>query len=248
MLTPGTRIGAYELGAHLGSGGMGVVYRAHDRRLGRDVALKVLPAAFSAHPDRLARFDREARLLASLSHPNIAAAEMAVTRLLRFIGEEPARDGLVDTPRQVVRAWRQMTAGYREDPAVILGRTFEETQTRVCSPMLGRGGRASRPHRVAVSAARISAARDARHEAGGTPALRQSCLNVAQTLLSALSSFRRSSDEVIVLRGVSFHSTCEHHLLPFYGTASVGYLLGTLRNDPLSRSEFLRLSQTINAS
>ena len=73
VLTPGTRIGAYDVGALLGSGGMGVVYRAHDRSLGRDVALKVLPADWSAHPDRVARFDREARLLASLSHPSIAA-------------------------------------------------------------------------------------------------------------------------------------------------------------------------------
>ena len=181
-------------------------------------------------------------------------AEMAVTRLLRFIGEEPERDGLVDTPRRVVRAWREMTAGYGEDPAEILSRTFDET-----------------------------------------------------------------SDELVILRGVSFHSTCEHHMLPFYGTASVGYLpgkvvgisklarlvhcyarrlqiqermtrqiaeaiaehlgargtgvivtahhlcmgcrgvrqastemvtscmLGTLRNDAVSRSEFLRLSQTNNA-
>jgi len=183
------------------------------------------------------------------------AAEMAVTRLLRFIGEDSARDGLADTPRRVVRAWREMTAGYGEDPAAILSRTFDET-----------------------------------------------------------------SDELVILRGVSFYSTCEHHMLPFYGTASVGYLpgkivgisklarlvhcfarrlqiqerltrqiadamalhleargvgviiaahhlcmgcrgvrqactemvtssmLGTLRNDPVSRSEFLRLAQNTNAS
>lgn len=183
-----------------------------------------------------------------------AAAEKAVVRLLRFIGEEPGRDGLVDTPRRVVRAWREMTSGYQEDPAEILTRTFEET-----------------------------------------------------------------SDELVILRGISFYSTCEHHMLPFYGTASVGYLpgkvvgisklarlvhcyarrlqiqerltrqiaaaiaehldargtgvivtahhlcmgcrgvrqastemvtssmLGTLRNDPVSRSEFLRLSQNTNA-
>jgi eukaryotic-like serine/threonine-protein kinase len=73
VITPGTRIGAYETGGELGSGGMGVVYRAHDVRLGRDVALKVLPAEFSTRPDRVARFRREARLLASLSHPHIAA-------------------------------------------------------------------------------------------------------------------------------------------------------------------------------
>ena len=72
MLPPGTRVGAYEVRALLGAGGMGEVYRAHDPRLGRDVALKVLPAAFSADRDRLARFAREARTLAALTHPHIA--------------------------------------------------------------------------------------------------------------------------------------------------------------------------------
>jgi GTP cyclohydrolase I len=88
-------------------------------------------------------------------------AAAAVGTLLRFIGEDPSRDGLVDTPQRVVRAWREMTAGYGEDPAEILCRTFEET-----------------------------------------------------------------SDELVILGGISFYSTCEHHLLPFYGTASVGYLPG----------------------
>lgn len=81
--------------------------------------------------------------------------------LLRFIGEDPLRDGLADTPSRVVKAWREMTAGYDDDPAEILSRTFEET-----------------------------------------------------------------SDEMIILRGISFYSTCEHHLLPFYGEAQVGYLPG----------------------
>jgi Tol biopolymer transport system component len=72
-LTAGTRIGSYEIQSALGAGGMGEVYRARDVRLGRDVAIKVLPAAFTVDPDRLARFEREARVLASLNHPNIAA-------------------------------------------------------------------------------------------------------------------------------------------------------------------------------
>jgi len=71
-LAPGTRLGPYEIVASLGAGGMGEVYRAHDSRLGRDVAIKVLPADFAQDPERLSRFEREARLLASLSHPNIA--------------------------------------------------------------------------------------------------------------------------------------------------------------------------------
>ena len=72
-LTPGTRLGIYEVTAKIGEGGMGEVYQAHDTTLDRDVALKVLPEAFTADPDRLARFQREAKVLASLNHPNIGA-------------------------------------------------------------------------------------------------------------------------------------------------------------------------------
>jgi len=70
-LAPGTRLGPYEILAHIGASGMGEVYRARDTKLGRDVALKILPAAFASSPDRLARFEREARVLASLDHPHI---------------------------------------------------------------------------------------------------------------------------------------------------------------------------------
>src|SRR5262245_54604176 len=69
----GQRLGAYHILDLLGAGGMGEVYRARDTRLGRDVAVKVLPRLFSADPERLARFEREARLLAALNHPHIAA-------------------------------------------------------------------------------------------------------------------------------------------------------------------------------
>jgi eukaryotic-like serine/threonine-protein kinase len=72
-LGPGTRLGPYEIVAPIGAGGMGEVYRARDMKLARDVAVKVLPAAFSSDPERLARFAREAQVLASLNHPNIAA-------------------------------------------------------------------------------------------------------------------------------------------------------------------------------
>ncbi len=69
----GTRLLHYQIESHLGTGGMGEVYRAHDSRLGRSVAVKVLPELVAADPERVARFEREARLLASLNHPNIAA-------------------------------------------------------------------------------------------------------------------------------------------------------------------------------
>jgi hypothetical protein len=71
-LQPGTRIGSYEIRSPLGAGGMGEVYLAHDVALGRDVALKTLSSAFAADPERVARFEREARILATLNHPNIA--------------------------------------------------------------------------------------------------------------------------------------------------------------------------------
>src|SRR5438477_11020402 len=73
MLNPGTKIGVYEVLALIGAGGMGEVYRARDTRLNREVALKVLPEIFSRDSQRMARFEREAKLLASLNHPNIAA-------------------------------------------------------------------------------------------------------------------------------------------------------------------------------
>src|SRR6185369_14935788 len=71
-ITPGTRIGVHEVTSQLGEGGMGVVFRARDTKLLRDVALKLLPEHFADDPDRLSRFQREAQLLASLNHPNIA--------------------------------------------------------------------------------------------------------------------------------------------------------------------------------
>jgi eukaryotic-like serine/threonine-protein kinase len=72
-LTSGTKLGPYEIGAPLGAGDMGEVYRARDTRLGRDVALKILPDSFARDDDRLRRFEQEARAVAALSHPNILA-------------------------------------------------------------------------------------------------------------------------------------------------------------------------------
>ena len=72
-LTPGSRLGPYQVLSAIGAGGMGEVYRARDTKLDRDVAIKVLPELFVADADRVARFTREAKTLAALSHPNIAA-------------------------------------------------------------------------------------------------------------------------------------------------------------------------------
>src|SRR5215831_11042836 len=71
-LSSGTRLGAYEILTLIGSGGMGEVYREHDRKLDRDVAIKILPEALGADPERIARFEREAKTLAALNHPSIA--------------------------------------------------------------------------------------------------------------------------------------------------------------------------------
>src|SRR6516165_2871258 len=73
VLEASSRLGPYEILGALGAGGMGIVYRARDTRLDRDVALKVLPEAFALDPDRRARFEREAKAVAALSHPNILA-------------------------------------------------------------------------------------------------------------------------------------------------------------------------------
>ena len=71
-LEPGARLGPYEIAALIGQGGMGQVYRARDTKLDRDVAIKIVPEAFAKDAERLARFQREAKTLASLDHPNIA--------------------------------------------------------------------------------------------------------------------------------------------------------------------------------
>ena len=97
----GSRLGPYEITAKLGEGGMGEVYRATDTKLKRDVAIKVLPAAFTEDKERLARFEREAQLLAQLHHPNIAHLRS------RGVGRHPrsrhgARGG---------RRWRAPRAG-----------------------------------------------------------------------------------------------------------------------------------------
>ena len=101
-LAPNTRMGAYEILELLGVGGMGEVYRAHDARLGRDVAIKILPAAVAADPDRLGRFEQEARATAALNHPNIlvvydVGTVEAVTYVVsELLDGETLRDALGD--------------------------------------------------------------------------------------------------------------------------------------------------------
>jgi len=80
MAPPGTKLGPYEIASPLGAGGMGEVYRARDPRLGREVAIKVLPGSLSADPGRLQRFEQEARSASALNHPNIPVVYVKVPK------------------------------------------------------------------------------------------------------------------------------------------------------------------------
>jgi serine/threonine-protein kinase len=104
-LVPGARVEQYEVLSSLGAGGMGEVYRARDTKLHRDVALKVLPAAVSRDPDRLARFEREATVLAALNHPNIAAlygvAESVNAIVMEFVDGDTLAERIARGPLAV---------------------------------------------------------------------------------------------------------------------------------------------------
>jgi TolB-like protein len=119
-LPAGTRLGPYEILAPIGAGGMGEVYRARDSKLDRDVAVKVLPAHLTANPDALARFEREAKAVAALSHPNILSifdfgthegASYAVTELLEGETLRGKVDGSMVTQRQAVDWCLQIARG-----------------------------------------------------------------------------------------------------------------------------------------
>ena len=114
-LTLGTRLGAYEIAAQIGAGGMGEVYRAADTNLKRSVAIKVLPASVAAEPERLARFQREAEVLAALNHPHIAAiyglerTPDCTALVMELVEGEPLRGPLpletaLDYARQIAEA------------------------------------------------------------------------------------------------------------------------------------------------
>jgi hypothetical protein len=115
-LGPGTRLGAYEVVAAIGAGGMGEVYRARDTRLGREVAIKILPAVFAADPERLSRFEQEARAAAALSHPNIASVyDVGVDGATHYIVQElltgaSLRDALTGQRSKPLGEWLSLAA------------------------------------------------------------------------------------------------------------------------------------------
>ena len=92
-LTVGSRLGHYDVTALIGEGGMGQVYQATDTQLNRQVALKIVPEAFASDPDRLARFQREAQVLASLNHPNIATI-YGIEEAAMLSATDPARPSM----------------------------------------------------------------------------------------------------------------------------------------------------------
>src|SRR5580700_12296418 len=120
-LTSGTKLGPYEIESPLGAGGMGEVYRARDTRLNRDVAVKILPASFSADPERLQRFAQESRAAAALNHPNILSiydigeangAPYVVSELLE--GEtlrDRLRNGPLSSTRKAIDYAQQIARG-----------------------------------------------------------------------------------------------------------------------------------------
>ena len=151
-LSAGTRIGPYEIVAPLGAGGMGEVYRARDARLARDVALKVLPDSFVDDPERLARFQREAQVLAALTHPNIGA--------IYGLEEQPADVGRVPPSDPSMRGAPPIRALVLE---LIEGDTLAELIARRAGP----SGPAGLPVDDALAIAKqVAEALEAAHEQG----------------------------------------------------------------------------------
>jgi len=125
-LAPGNRLGPYVIQFAIGAGGMGEVYRATDTNLGRDVAIKVLPEVFAEDPERIAPFEREAKTLASLNHPNIA--------IIHWLEKSHGTYALVmelvegeDLSQRIARSRRSTTAPSRIGPPVAMQLTGHET-------------------------------------------------------------------------------------------------------------------------
>ena len=161
-LATGSRLGPYEIVSAIGAGGMGEVFRARDTKLNRDVAIKVLPAAFVDDPERLARFTREAQTLASLNHPNIAAIyelENVGAPLVGARGEDSERAGVF---RQAPEGSRAPTRGAPTGSSIAL--VMELVEGEDLSAPIARG---PVPIAEALPIARqIAEALEAAHEQG----------------------------------------------------------------------------------
>jgi len=154
-LAPGSSLGVYQIIAAIGAGGMGEVYRARDTKLKRDVAIKVLPDLVVHDPHRLARFEREAQLLASLNHPNIAAIygleDSTIPALVLELVEGPTLAELstpmdsaacgrsASTPRDISRESRTRRVIFTARTRAASGRALATPSPRTASCSTGRG-------------------------------------------------------------------------------------------------------------
>lgn len=154
-LPPGTRFGPYEIVAPLGAGGMGEVYRATDTRLGRDVALKVLPSDALADEERRQRFVREARTASTLSHPNVATPDGSVVYFPTRTGGEDADLRSVGAAGGESRRVRERSTSTARPPPATVGwlripgtssssPNSRASPTRTCSWAMGRRDAGSR--------------------------------------------------------------------------------------------------------
>src|SRR6266581_2565844 len=126
MLSTGTKLGPYEIVAPLGAGGMGEVYRARDTRLGREVAIKVLPESFSKDPDRLRRFEQEARAASQLNHPNIVTVhDFGLAKLAATEGPATQQNGLPTATQATAAGIVMGTLGYMA-PEQARGQTVDQ--------------------------------------------------------------------------------------------------------------------------
>jgi len=165
-----------------------------------------------------------------LPFPAEHAAFEAVTTILRFIGEDPSRDGLLDTPARVLKAWREMTSGYADDPAEILARTFEESSDEM---VVLRG---ISFHSKVVGISKLARLVDcfARR------------LQIQERLTRQIAE---SVEEHLEARGVGVIIRAHHLCMGCRGVRQqttemvTSAMLGTLRNDAMARAEFLRLTE-----
>ena len=162
MLQAGSRLGVYEIVSALGAGGMGEVYRARDTRLGRDVAIKILPASVVGDPERIARFQREAQLLAALNHPHIAAIygfeEAASTP---FLVLEFVEGGTLSDRLQGLGA-----GGLGLDEALTIARQIAEALEAGATLGVARERSGERLERDVATQAHVARAVDLAHAAG----------------------------------------------------------------------------------
>ena len=184
-----------------------------------------------------------------LAFPAEHAASDAVTTILRFIGEDPSRDGLIDTPARVLKAWREMTSGYDDDPAEILSRTFDETSDEMVvlrgvpfeshcehhvAPIIGRAWVAYVPKSRVVGISKLARVVEAYSKR----------LQIQERLTAQIAN---TIDRVLEPQGVAVVIKAAHHCMSSRGVHVHGTdlvtsrMLGCFRDNPMSRQEFMAM-------